>query len=442
MRSRGVWWGLTSVWTRVYRFMKGTSILRARYAAFTLLLAGITAIVCIHPAVPNFIAVIARILSVFGIMYAFGNLYFRFRWRFGVAPDGVVYVRRPRHTPDKLDIQRGDDWLNAPIEFDLPSEYDSANVRYEMRVIPEETRWWSRIWSRWLLLQSDTGMQPNARDISAFVKRSDKELSDANPELSPRAREKLYRRWWEMDPRSFLMLERIESRAGRERRDIAAISIVLPISLSTAKNLMNESASVVRDLRQPSDSVCGHSPDALLIDTWIIPKKFQKKPARRSLRNKCSSAGKQNESYESLRRHVDPLGLRGHTLVLAHISLYWNPREQSKITLLCEPDRFSVSRLMKASLEFEGPRYTQKKSEIYYLSLERRKRSGKLDNGIESESLFDSAHYPRESLGKLEALTNKIAALRERLHDRPDSRSGVLGTRSSQVLRGEIVVPR
>ena len=127
----------------------------------------------------------------------------------------------------------------------------------------------------------------------------------------------------------------------------------------------------------------------LLIDTWIITKRFRKRRAKLTKTAMWADIFKQWFFLPgSAVLHVDPLGLRGHTLTHAHLSIFWDPRAHSVVTLLAEPDRVSISRLMKKSLHFEGPRFTAKKTEIYYLRLDRRSPGEMVVTGSEALSLF------------------------------------------------------
>jgi len=128
-------WTRTSIPLRVVRFVKRTSLLRARLRLLGFLLALLGMIVYIHPIVSLLGKTIAAIFGILVCIYGASPAYFFWRRRFGASPDGSVYWRLPKGGTTTKDLLRLADWLSAPIDYDGPSDQDGPDVRYVIRPV-------------------------------------------------------------------------------------------------------------------------------------------------------------------------------------------------------------------------------------------------------------------------------------------------------------------
>ena len=183
---------------------------------------------------------------------------------------------------------------------------------------------------------------PRVDDLSPFVDLSDNDaaISAAHESLKGPVRHALYKKWFDLNPDSFLILDH-KGENGTWRP--AAVSIVLPLTQTGFEHLRDGSNDAVG--LTPADVIKVGQPDPLnsphlLLDTWIIDPKFRRG---------------QTKGY-------------GQALITKHLSSFWDPEKQPNVNISVEPDAESVRRLLKQA-HFHEP---EGKSNLYDLEVNTR----------------------------------------------------------------------
>jgi hypothetical protein len=165
---------------------------------------------------------------------------------------------------------------------------------------------------------------PNESDLGEFVTLSQASLSAAHMDLDLEHRRDVYDRWWKRNHDSFLLLER---QVAPHPWQVAALSIVLPLTEPGFDDL-EDGVTPVLGLKRGDIAGLAEPSKHLLVDTWI------------------------KEDSERWKANVYPC-----TLVLKHLSLFWDPAHQKEMTIVLEPDVRSVRKLATIC-RFHGPTRT------------------------------------------------------------------------------------
>ena len=196
---------------------------------------------------------------------------------------------------------------------------------------------------------------PRSDDLAPFVALSDNDPnisaanadfvdeefnSEANPGLKGPVRHALYKKWFTLNPDSFLLLDH---KGADGQWHPVAVSIVLPLSQAGFEHLQSGAYTAVK--LKPDDVIKAGQPDPssvphLLLDTWIIDKDFR--------------AGK-SHGY-------------GHALITKHLSSFWDPKKQPVVNISVEPD----SPEMTSYIEQSHFKKAQESSKFYDLEVNTR----------------------------------------------------------------------
>ncbi len=185
-------------------------------------------------------------------------------------------------------------------------------------------------------------------DLAPFVEFSDNDdaISAAHPDLKGPARHALYKKWFGLNPDSFLILDHKDTE-GKWRP--VAVSIVLPLSKAGFEHLRDGTSDAVG--LKPEEVIRADQPDManaphLLLDTWIIDPEF---------------------------RHGQSHGY-GQALITRHLASFWEPERQPVVNISVEPDAGSVRKLLEQA-HFREP---EGGSNLYDLEVDTRNLSTSL----------------------------------------------------------------
>ncbi len=105
----------------------------------------------------------------------------------------------------------------------------------------------------------------SVHDLEAYVSESEYFLGESNPDLDRAERRRLYERWHELSPKSFLFLKRVD------RGSSVALSIILPLSARGYQSLYGYTRPKKKVIDFDADEIAKRGPYRyLLVDTFII----------------------------------------------------------------------------------------------------------------------------------------------------------------------------
>lgn len=209
-------------------------------------------------------------------------------------------------------------FLNLPdFEADRRSTW---KPRYLIRKVRRDSR--------------NTG-SPDPSDIAIFVDLASNEgpIVEAHPGLTIDERKELYEGWWRLNRNTFFILAIQENGLPEE---IVAISIILPLTLHGAADLLSGKLSPI-ELGVGDIAPERRRPKSLLIDTWIV--------------------SKAHRFYQDKYRY---------SLLLKHLSEFWRIRTQG-VEILAEPDTLQMARHL-SRLGFQRQRLTGN-SDLYRICI-------------------------------------------------------------------------
>jgi hypothetical protein len=175
------------------------------------------------------------------------------------------------------------------------------------------------------LIRRNANGKPNLDDLwaVAYLSHHNKRIRLANPDMTPEMRLGVYGIWYEANPNSILMLERIP--ADENGISIIGSSIILPLKQDLFSLIESGGLPVVK----LGDRICraGADFDVLLFDTWVMHEDYQDFDGR---------------LFGGPKKHHG----HGNALPLRHLALFWKPSDRRPLRVYAEPDSDSMNRLL------------------------------------------------------------------------------------------------